>query len=86
MNIGKIVCDWCRTPSYSTKHTPSGNFCNKCSKAVITQCNACEYDVFKPDAYIVTKFNEDGKKKHTYFCDDRCAEKRAEWNFIEEWA
>ena len=80
-------CECCHDLSHDlllTEH--HGRLCEVCVHELITECDCCGQEIFRPECYIVTELTKDGNKKDWFFCGEKCAVEQREYEFRKEWA
>ncbi len=82
-------CDWCHDLAHLAKTEENGDLCENCIDTLLTRCEQCGQEIMEPESYIVTNFkviNGRKRKKQQFFCCDKCARERQEYEFRKEWA
>jgi hypothetical protein len=78
------ACECCNKRAELEQSEYNGWLCETCIHHLITECDCCGQEIFRPECYIVTNI-KDGHKKDWFFCGEECAVEQREYEFRKEW-
>jgi len=79
-------CECCNKRTELEQTEYNGWLCEMCIHHLITECDCCGQEIFRPECYIITELTKDGHKKDWFFCGEECAVEQREYEFRKEWA